>query len=87
MLPDDPLLRLGLAIFVLNLPFGFWRARCARMSRSWFIAIHAPVPIVIAMRLAAGVPWTLANVPVLFGSFFLGQFVGGLIRRVVASAR
>jgi hypothetical protein len=64
-------------VFVLNLPFGYWRARVRRFSAQWVLAIHLPVPIVIACRIFSGLGWHLATFPAMIGAFFLGQFVGG----------
>jgi hypothetical protein len=46
----------------------------------WFLFIHLPVPFVIYIRHFFGVEltWTLA--PLLFGIYFLGQFIGRKIR-------
>lgn len=65
-----------LATFVINLPFGYWRGGLRKLSFLWFLAIHAPVPLVILIRKfhQLQLSWTLA--PFLLGSFFLGQFVG-----------
>lgn len=70
------------AVFLLNLPFGYWRARVPTRSRQWFLAIHLPVPFVIALRVLSGLGWQLASFPVLVGAFFLGQFVGGRLARL-----
>jgi len=61
----------ALSVFVLNLPFGVWRARTRKFSVAWFVSIHAPIPVVVAMRytLDLGLEWTVPG-------FFLGQFVG-----------
>ena len=64
-------------VFVLNLPFGYWRARVRRFSAQWILAIHLPVPIVVACRVLSGLGWHLATFPVTIGAFFLGQFIGG----------
>ena len=71
------LLLVALAVFFVNLPFGYWRARVPTRSRQWFLAIHLPVPAVIALRVFSGLGWQLITFPVLVGAFFLGQFVGG----------
>jgi hypothetical protein len=68
-------------VVVLNVPFGFWRARTRKLSLPWFVAVHAPVPLVVATRLLAGVRWQLAVLPVLVGAYALGQFLGGRLRR------
>jgi TctA family transporter len=64
-------------VFMLNLPFGYWRARVRRYSTQWLLAIHLPVPMVIICRLFSGLGWHLATFPVMIGAFFLGQFLGG----------
>ena len=69
-------------VFLLNLPFGYWRSSVPVRSRQWFLSIHLPVPAVIALRLLSGLGWQLASFPVLVGAFFLGQFVGGRLSRL-----
>ena len=71
------------AVLVLNLPFGFWRASVGRFSRQWFLAVHIPVPFVIALRLLSGLGFQLATFPVMVGAFFAGQLAGGLVWRVL----
>jgi hypothetical protein len=68
------------ATFVVNLPFGWWRARLRKFSPAWFVAIHAPVPIVIAMRVVLGLPFRWVALPVFVAAYFGGQFVGSRLR-------
>jgi len=68
-------------VLLLNLPFGFVRAGTERFSRSWFLAVHVPVPLVIGVRLLSGLGWRLGTVPFFVGAFLLGQFLGGRMRR------
>ncbi len=75
-----PLAAVACATLVLNLPFGFWRAGVRKFSPAWFLAVHAPVPLIVVMRLAAGVGWRLSTFPVLVGAFFGGQFLGSRLR-------
>ena len=65
-----------LATIIVNLPFGYLRGGLPKLSVCWFIAIHAPVPLVILIRKFHGLElnWSLA--PFLLGSFFIGQFLG-----------
>ncbi len=35
-----------------NVPLGMWRRGLRRFSPAWFIAIHASIPLLVAMRLA-----------------------------------
>lgn len=68
------------AVLVVNLPFGFWRAGTQRFSRPWFVAIHAPIPLVIGVRLLSGLGFRLFTFPIIIGAFFAGQLLGGRLR-------
>ena len=69
------------AVLLLNLPFGYWRAGVTRFSVPWFLAVHAPIPGVIALRLMSGLGWRFSTFPALIGAFFAGQLLGGLCNR------
>ena len=73
----------ALLVFLLNLPFGYWRASVRKLSGSWFLAVLLPVPLVIALIIFLGLGWKLITFPVLVGAFFLGQFVGGRVRNII----
>lgn len=66
-------------VLALNLPFGFWRARVRKFSWQWILAIHLPVPLVIALRISSGLGWRFYTFPVMIGAFFLGQMLGARI--------
>ena len=68
-------------IFVLNLPFGIWRARTRKFSLNWFLAIHLPVIAAILLRFVSGIGWQLAVFIHSVVAFFLGQLSGGWIYR------
>ena len=67
-------------VLLLNMPFGYWRASAKKFSPQWIFAIHLPVPLIVALRIYGGLGWQLAAFPVMIGSFFLGQFIGGRLR-------
>ena len=67
---------LVIGIFVINLPFGYWRAGVRRFSPAWFVAVHAAVPLVVLMRMALGIEWRLVTLPLLVAAYFAGQAVG-----------
>ena len=73
----------ALLVFVIDLPFGYWRASVRRLSPQWFLAFLTPVPIVIALRIYSGFGFKLISFPVITGAFFLGQFVGGRLRNII----
>jgi hypothetical protein len=67
----------AILVLILNFPFGFWRAGTKKFSLRWFLAIHVPVPFVIALRFMLGLGWHPVTFPVLVSAFFAGQFMGG----------
>jgi hypothetical protein len=67
-----------LIVFLINIPFGYWRSKAERFSRQWMMAIHLPVPLVVLLRLISGFSWTI--IPLLMLSFATGQFIGGNIK-------
>lgn len=66
--------------FALNLPFGWWRGSLRKFSPAWFVAIHAPVPVVIALRFALGLPFRWVALPLFVAAYFGGQFLGSRAR-------
>jgi hypothetical protein len=73
------LFKVALIIFIFNVPFGYWRANVKKFSIRWVLAIHLPVPVVIAFRLLAGIGFAFITYPILVGAFFGGQFTGSKI--------
>lgn len=73
----------ALLVFLLNLPFGYWRASVRKLSPQWFLAVLLPLPLVIALTIFLGLGWKLITFPVLVCAFFIGQFVGGRIRNII----
>ena len=81
---------LGLAVtFAVNVVAGYWRAY-AKRTRSrleWFLAVHAPVPLVAVLRRLAGAGlsgpglWLLAA---FVAAYFTGQRVGGMLHGYAA---
>ncbi len=60
---------------LLNLPFGYARAKSKRYSLRWFLCIHIPIPIIFIAR-------TMAHVELKYILFFalaaiMGQILGG----------
>ena len=63
-------------VFILNLPFGYWRANVRKYGLQWALAIHIPVPFVIIARIYSNIGFELYTYPILVVAFFLGQFAG-----------
>ncbi len=70
------LLIIALIVFLLNLPFGYWRANVRKFSLQWALAIHIPVPIVILLRIYGNLGFAWHTYPVMVGAFFAGQYAG-----------
>ncbi|ADC66143.1 conserved hypothetical protein [Ferroglobus placidus DSM 10642] len=64
--------------FLLNVPFGYWRAGTKRMSKEWFLAVHAPIPFVATLRFLSSS--SIYHIPVFFFAYFSGQLAGGKVR-------
>jgi len=62
--------------WLVNLPFGYWRASLKKLSFKWFLAIHLPIPFVVLFRFAFHLGFQLYTYPFLVAAFFFGQFVG-----------
>ncbi len=73
------IIELMLVVFLINLPFGYWRFNAARFSRQWMMAVHIPVPFVFLLRIFSG--FGLSAIPLLMLSFAAGQFAGGKLRK------
>jgi len=69
----------ALMVFLFNLPFGYWRGNVKKFSLQWVLAIHIPVPFVIALRILGHLGFQFITYPILVGAFFGGQFVGKLL--------
>jgi hypothetical protein len=66
-------------VFVLTLPFGFYRAHTRKLSLRWFLAIHLPVPLVFLARWEAHLSWKF--IPFTCLTFAVAQFLGGWVGR------
>lgn len=68
-------------VLVLNIPFGFWRAGVRKFSLPWILAVHLPIPFVIALRLLSGLGWSLASFPFVIAAYLTGQYLGAALWR------
>jgi hypothetical protein len=74
-------------IALVNLPFGFWRGGLRKFTPAWLVAVHAPVPLVVALRIGFGIRWGTATLPILLLAYFMGQYVGARLRRRLLPTR
>lgn len=67
--------------FAINLPCGWWRAGVRKFSPAWFLAVHAPVPAVVGLRLALELPFRWSMLPLFVAAYFGGQYAGSRWRQ------
>jgi hypothetical protein len=79
------LLIITLFILILNIPFGYWRANVRKLTLQWYLAIHLPVPVIIGLRLTLNLGWHWSTFVLFIFAFGLGQFLGGILNRRMAS--
>lgn len=73
----------ALLVFLLSLPFGYWRASVRKSSWQWMLAVFLPVPVVIALRIYSGLDFGLKAYAAVAVAYPLGQFVGGKLRNII----
>lgn len=70
---------LTLFVFIINIPFGYWRANVTRFSFQFLLAIHIPIVLIIIFRILSGSGFELSTFFFTVPAFFLGQLVGSKI--------
>ncbi len=74
---------ISVIIFVMNIPFGYWRSNVKKFSLQWFLAVHVPIPFIVLLRIYSEIGFVWYTYPVLVGSFFLGQRYGSYLRKQI----
>ena len=70
---------LTLFVFIINIPFGYWRANVKRFSLQFLLAIHIPVLLIILFRIFSGSGFEVMTLLFTVPAFFLGQLAGSRI--------
>jgi len=65
--------------FIINIPCGYLRENYKKFSPMWWILIHISIPVIVALRIFAGISWHA--IPLTLGGSVAGQVVGGIINR------
>ncbi len=60
---------------LLNLPFGYARAKTKRYSLRWFLYIHVPIPFIFIVRSISNVE--IKYIPIIALAAIIGQLIGG----------
>lgn len=69
-------------VFILNIPFGYWRQGEKRFSIYWVLAVHLPIPVVVFLRLYFELGFQWWTYPFMIFAFFMGQWTGARIRKM-----
>ena len=75
------LLIVTLIVFIINLPFGYWRGGLKKLSLWWFVAIHAPIPLVIGLRHLFEIGFAPYTYAFILPSFIISQWLADRYRR------
>jgi len=60
---------------LMNLPFGYKRAKTKKYSLRWFLYIHVPIPFIFIARTLSHIE--LMYIPVFVLAALIGQILGG----------
>jgi hypothetical protein len=60
---------------LLNLPFGYVRAKTRKYSFRWFLYIHVPIPLIFIARTISHI--NIKFVPIFALAAVIGQILGG----------
>jgi hypothetical protein len=71
----DAILALFAFTLMLNLPFGYVRAKARKYSFRWFLYIHVPIPFIFIARTLSHVQ--IAYIPIFVVAAVIGQILGG----------
>lgn len=75
----ERLIIITIGVFIFNIPFGYWRASVKKFSKQWALAIHIPVPFIIAARIFSEIGFAWYTYIFLVGAFFGGQKYGAYL--------
>jgi len=70
---------ISIIVFIFNIPFGYWRANVKKFSFQWILAVHIPVPFIIALRIFGSIGFAWYTYVLFVGAFFTGQSFGAYL--------
>jgi len=70
---------LAIFTFIINIPFGYWRANVRNYSLQFFLAVHIPVLLIIAYRILSDISFEPSTFLFTVPAFILGQYAGSKI--------
>ncbi len=78
---EGTILIIGLIIlsFIISIPCGYIRQNYSKYSFMWFLLIHLPIPLIVLLRIKAGISWHF--IPLTLAGSVAGQIIGGAVSR------
>ena len=73
----------ALLVFLIDMPFGYWRASVRRLSSQWLLAVILPAVVAAALVILSGRDLKLMSITAVVVAYCLGQFVGGKLRHII----
>lgn len=75
------ILVIGLVILalIISIPCGYIRQYFPKYSLMWFFLIHLPIPLIVFLRIKAGLSWHF--IPLTLVGSVAGQIIGGRLSR------
>lgn len=70
---------LAMLAFLVSVPCGYIRQNYAKFSFMWFLLVHIPIPVIVLLRIEAGLSWHY--IPLTLGGAIAGQVAGGYLNR------
>ncbi len=74
-----PIVGLVVLSLIISFPCGYVRENIRKYSILWWVLIHLPIPIIVVLRMKAGLNWHF--IPLTLGSSIAGQVLGGRFNR------
>ena len=74
-----PIIGLVALALIISIPCGYVRENIRKYSILWWVLIHLPIPIIVVLRIKAGLNWHF--IPLTLGSSVAGQLLGGMVNR------
>jgi hypothetical protein len=68
----------------VNVPLGYLRSRCRKLSWPWFAYVHLSIPLIATCRILSGLRVT--TIPLLVCGACAGQVLGARARRLPRGA-
>ena len=70
-----------LVVFIMNIPFGYWRANVKKFGLQWALSVHIPVPLIVVMRIYSHIGFAWYTYVFLVSAFFFGQRLGAWLHK------